>query len=297
MQRKPSDEEEDKISDKSLASTLCSAPLRRRKGAAMAAPRPAPQPPKRPKFAATPLSEQDRPSCLEQLPSTTQSWIPCLCAPAPFSLDNFFIAMSNMSIHPEYQSSTILRADILIDHELEEHAQASAEDALAIVALKGYSPVRRIRRRLLPKRPMDGPMEQECLFYASTTSTSDADSDARDGVVLLLPDFAQLERENKGILPYYHPQVFALAFRYLNQPLGDAPAQIRLDVVSLASSPLPSPLPPDHRIYRTSLILLQSLSAVGCGIDDGYQKRVNHDLLAGREEVQDLYAQLKVKYK
>jgi tRNASer (uridine44-2'-O)-methyltransferase len=235
------------------------------------------------------------PSTLPSLPSAL-CWLPTLSAPAPFSLANFCQAVELQTLHPEYNSSTILRADVLVDEDLEERAEQP------IVEMEGYGCVRRIRRKLQPKQTRDGSMEQECLFYRTAGREEDA-GDA-EGLVLLLPDFELLEKENGGLVPYYHPQLAALAFRYLPQSSlstssdSQPPsASIHLDVLALPSLPLPTPLPLDHRIYRTALALLKSLHSVACGLDEGYQKRVHHDLLAGKEEVQDLYHALKEKYR
>lgn len=236
------------------------------------------------------------PSTLPSLASSSTSWLSTITAAAPFSLANFEAALESQCTHPEYNSTTILRADVLLDEE-EEHLDASA-----VPSLQGYSCTRRIRRKLLPKQTRDSSMEQECIFYRS--NDGDDDAPGAEGLVLLLPDFKLLERDNAGVVPYYHPQLAALAFRYLppsaepSSSSADPPtATLRLDVLALPTAPLPTPLPLDHRIYRTALALLKSLHSVACGLDEGYQKRVHHDLLVGKEEVQDLYHVLKEKYR
>lgn len=132
-------------------------------------------------------------------------------------------------------------------------------------------------------------MEQECILAQR--------SNGQEGLVLLLPDFELLDQEAAGQLPYYHPQVAALAFRHIASKDGSTPATIRLDVAPLADQPLSRPVPQNHRIYRTALALLSSLYSVATGFDEGYQKRIHHDLLTGREEVQDLYRELKERYR
>lgn len=245
--------------------------------------------PARPRFVSLPVTSSDHPS----LPDANTGWLPTLSAVAPFSLAQFQEAMVMNTLHPEYSSSTILRADILVDQDLEEREEVAGPP------LEGYSCVRQIRRKLLPKQTRDGSMEQDCLFYR--TAGSEEDAPDAEGLVLLLPDFKLLEQDNGGVVPYYHPQLAALAFRYIppgSSTSAEPPsATIRLDVLALTSSPLPNPLPLDHRIYRTSLALLKGLHSVGCGLTEGYEKRVNHDLLAGKEEVQDLYHLLKEKYR
>ncbi|GAA6004975.1 hypothetical protein JCM10207_008467 [Rhodosporidiobolus poonsookiae] len=241
----------------------------------------------------------DAPHPLPRLPSRTASpldWLPVLSLPVPFSLDNFTNGILDLVHQPEHSSTTILRADILEDDD------APAPDAFP---LEGYRSTRRIRRRILPSRPQfDHAMEQECLFYERTVGDTPDDV---EGAVFLLPDFEQLKMEDPhGRLPYYHPQCHALAFRYLPASLSSstppAPA-LRIDLVPLPSpssspsQPAPAALKPTDRLYRTALALVKFSSKVCAGKADGWQKRVHHDLLAGKEQVQDLYQVLKDKYK
>ncbi|GAA5910825.1 hypothetical protein JCM5296_003380 [Sporobolomyces johnsonii] len=240
---------------------------------------------------------------LPPLASSSAPWIPVLAQPAAFPLDCFTQAMHQLVLYPEHSSSTILRADILrADHfDLDlvlDKGKAKASDVDPI-QLEGYTCTRRIRRRILPKRPQfDSAMEQDCLFYQRRRDDLDPLSeDSREGLVLLLPDFEQLREENpEGRLPYYHPQVGALAFRYLPPSPLSASATLRLDLLPLPTESLDSPLPPSHRLFRTALALLKFLAKICVGQLQGWEKRMHHDLLAGKEEVQDLYQVLKDKY-
>lgn len=224
---------------------------------------------------------------LPEIPNAVAAWIPVLSGSVEFSMKAFFrSALEHQIMHPEYASTVILRADILIDEEYE--AGTSSPDAYTV---QGYTTTRRVRRKIVPKQTRDCSMEQECIL------ASKGEGSSAEGLVLLLPDFRLLDKEANGQLPYYHPQVSALAFRYLAGKEPSDPATIRLDVAPLAARPLPRPVPPNHRVYRTALALLSSLYSVAMGFEEGYEKRIHHDLLTGREEVQDLYRELKERYR
>ena len=108
--------------------------------------------------------------------------------------------------------------------------------------------------------------------------------------------------DQTGSLPYYHPQVFHIAFRYFpSTPASDprdganaiSGARLQVEVVSFPSVPLD----PNSRIYRTCLALLETLHRYGWGAMTSYKKRVNHDCIIPREEYQDLYLHMREKYK
>lgn len=229
----------------------------------------------RPPFSASPLSA-DSPNAL---PSSSGPWQPILSSTATFSPESFTSATEHLVLHPEYNSSVILRADVLLDST---DGDGGDEDRDSAAALEGYTFVRRVRRRLLPNRTKDAAMEEECRFYEDA-----------DGARLLVLR-ADVEPLAERPLPYYYPHVASIAFRYL--PDGDA-ANVRIDYIALPDAPLPEPLPLDHRLYRTALGLLRQLCQVSSGLETGYTKRVHHDLLADRAAVQDLYLVLKEKYR
>ncbi|KAK4700309.1 tRNASer (uridine44-2'-O)-methyltransferase, partial [Phenoliferia sp. Uapishka_3] len=251
-------------------------------------------------FSATRPSSSSTPSPLPSLPSLGR-WQPILETTTTFSRAAFDEGLRHLVLHPEYNSSTILRADVLHDSEpntinTEELSAAEQEQSQREVEmeLEGYTWVRRVRRKILPNRKMDSPMEEECLFFAGVDVDGE---DVNECLLLLRPDLDLLVDAK---LPYYYPQVAAIAFRYCPSPPGVdhiTSAVVRIEFVSLPNAPLPEPVPLDHRLYRTALGLLKQLCQVSAGVEQGYVKRVNHDLLAGKEEVQDLYMVLKEKYR
>lgn len=94
-----------------------------------------------------------------------------------------------------------------------------------------------------------------------------------------------------GSLPYYHPPVSHLAFRYLST----TPPSIRIEVVLL--SPDDTPTDPGSRLYRTCLALLDALHRYGWGAVTNYKKRVQHDCVVPREAYQDLYLVMRERFK
>ena len=158
------------------------------------------------------------------------------------------------------------------------------------MAFTGYNIQEHTVRKILPARPFDPPLEQDCLFYTS--------EDSKDGLVVLLPRLAE---RTEAAVPYYHPKVAGLAFRYIGQP---DQAVLQLDLLPLEQ---PDPqkadsgqvyYPISSRVYRTALQLLGMLHKHGLGLSDPvqYTKRVHHDTIVPREEYQDLYMKLKQKY-
>ena len=90
-------------------------------------------------------------------------------------------------------------------------------------------------------------------------------------------------------LPYYHPRVSHLAFRYISS----GPASIRIEAIPLPDTPMDI----NSRLYRTCLALLETLHRYGWGVVTQYKKRVIHDRIVPREEYQDLYLILRERHK
>ena len=90
-------------------------------------------------------------------------------------------------------------------------------------------------------------------------------------------------------LPYYHPAVTHLAFRYI--PSADP-------LLRIEALPLPgTSTDPNSRLYRTCLALLETVHRYGWGAMTNYKKRVHHDVLVPREAYQDLYLVMRERHK
>ena len=96
-------------------------------------------------------------------------------------------------------------------------------------------------------------------------------------------------------MPYYHPTVSHLAFRFISSSSQDEPDEghLRIEVVPLPGTDLSL----GGRLYRTCLALLETLHRYGWGAQTHYQKRVLHDRLISREEYQDFYLIMRERHK
>ncbi|XP_006464036.1 hypothetical protein AGABI2DRAFT_209065 [Agaricus bisporus var. bisporus H97] len=212
---------------------------------------------------------------ISPLETGTDCFQPVLTCSADFPIELFESAISQLVHHPEYNSTLILRSEVL--SESRSIFPPETPD------FRGFSKVNYIHRRLLPRRPgRDGGLEQYCTFYSRMISEP---NDMPDTLVLtpIIPPGSQL--------PYYHPAVFHIAFRYLC--IADRPSTLRIEVLPLPGTPIDS----NSRLYRTCLALLETLHRYGWGAMVNYKKRVVHDHLVPREEYQDLYLVMRERHK
>ncbi|OBZ79249.1 tRNA (uracil-O(2)-)-methyltransferase [Grifola frondosa] len=227
----------------------------------------------RPRFCPSPCELKDKSLHPPLVSSDGQlAWEPLIWCPADFPSDLFEIAVSQLIHHPEYNSTLILRSETV--------AETSSHFPPAIPTLQGIHPIRNVRRKLLPRRPgRDSGLEQHCTLYASST-----EDDPSPLTLVLTPIL-----EASASLPYYHPAVSHLAFRYI---LAETPI-LRIEVVSFPSTPTGV----NSRLYRTCLALLETLHRYGWGAKTNYRKRVMHDCVIPREQYQDLYLVMRERHK
>lgn len=178
--------------------------------------------------------------------------------------------------HPEYNSTLILRSETI--------EESTNPEALSpeIPTLRGFASLWSVHRKLLPRRPgRDDAIEQHCTLYAAGTEGAEQ---TEPSVLVLTPI------TGAGLpLPYYHPRVSHLAFRYISSP---SPS-LQIEVVPLPDTPTDM----NSRLYRTCLALLETLHRYGWGAMTHYKKRVAHDCIIPREPYQDLYLVMREKYK
>jgi tRNASer (uridine44-2'-O)-methyltransferase len=208
------------------------------------------------------------------------------------------IAMLQLINHPEYNSTLILRSETVRDSSIAE------EVPVGVPEIVGFRSVRNIRRKLLARRPgRDPPIEQNCTLYIRCSKDSHCGDDERAGrgeedaerisCVILSPILKPGEA-----MPFYHPTVTHLAFRYIASDASGDNARLRIEVVPLPSTPsAPPPTDPNSRLYRTCLALLETVHRYGYGALTNYQKRVHHDCIVPREEYQDLYLVMRERHK
>ncbi|KAI0815244.1 DUF1613-domain-containing protein [Irpex lacteus] len=200
-------------------------------------------------------------------------WHPLIHCHAHFPVELFELAISELIHHPEYNSTLILRSETV--------SESDTDIPSAAPRLKEHIPLRTIHRKLLPRRPgRDAGLEQHCTMYASSSENEDKSMP----VVLVLTPIV-----NPGSsLPYYHPAVSHLAFRYIQ---GTSP-HLQIEVVPLPGTPIDV----SSRLYRTSLALLETLHRYGYGVMTKYKKRVIHDRLVPREIYQDVYLLMRERH-
>lgn len=186
--------------------------------------------------------------------------------------------------HPEYNSTIILRTEIISDEVLLHH---DFETSKWIPPVMDYSPTRNIHRKLLPRRPgRDDSLDQDCTFYVPITEPVSLPS-----LLVLTPRVPET-----GSLPYYHPAVAHLAFRYvaIESASGSSISHLVIEIDPLEKN---ASIGLETRIYRTCLSLLEALDRYGWGAMSNYQKRVIHDVLVPRNAYQDLYIIMKERHK
>lgn len=220
--------------------------------------------------------------------------------------------MSRSILHPERNSTLILRAEIVSETSLLASPPPLPPGSQAI---DGYLAYRQVHRRLLPRQPKrDSPLSQLCSFYRSypdpdqASSSSSPPDQGQSGIV----DYRCLV-EDASQVPFYHPAVQAVRFTYTPSPLNPS----IFPPTSSSSTPPFSPpsggtlqigfelfpsdegtiFTPSSKLYRTALRLLETLFKHGSGILNGYVKRVEHDVVVKRDSFQDLYLELKDKFR
>ena len=206
------------------------------------------------------------------------------------------------------------------DQDAEEVVEGdhSEQPRWTFIPPPGYRRARIIRRRILPRRPTrDASLEQDCIFYHSF---GDASSGER-GLLVMVPHV-----DVKENVPYYHPVLRKLAFRYSAPPLshgawkaaGESANALTYDqqpeirgTISVSILPFVDELAPmtpttaregqvlssdvlPNRTYRTCLHLLETLHKHGWGRLTGYQKRVVHDV---RRIICDMYISISFQSK
>jgi len=211
----------------------------------------------------------------------------------------FEVAISQLVHHPEYNSTLILRSETISDFSIDPEELQSKNFVAKIPQFDDLYPTRCIHRKLLPRRPArDSSLEQYCTLYTSFGLTGssfrsyEVEATFPTADTLVLTPITSSERP----LPYYHPRVHHLAFRYLE----DSSSTNETGILRIEVLPLPdveSPLDPNGRLYRTCLALLETLHRYGWGAMINYQKRVHHDVLISRERYQDLYLVMRERHK
>ena len=140
-----------------------------------------------------------------------------------FTLPIFLHVLKDLTLHPERNSSLILRADpIPLDTQSQiKSADVEDEEFEDWVKENGTERVDDIRVRLMPKQPKrDGKLDQRVLFYRSKEMNGHehdvtGDGGVERGVVVMIPLVKRVED-----ISFFHPPVRKLVFYYETQ-IGD----------------------------------------------------------------------------
>ncbi|KAJ8101228.1 hypothetical protein POJ06DRAFT_250827 [Lipomyces tetrasporus] len=240
--------------------------------------------------------------------TTDRLWRPVLqqngCVFKP--VEHFEVAMLNLIFHPNINSTSIMRADILYDSDVASRGDVAYhyEDVAAkekeiigeLERLGIFSPwsnqvgcvriKRRIVREIIPRnQDKDCSMRQSCLILLNDASSS----------ILFLPHGI----ESPESTPYYHPAVSGILLHYISMPLCNDCAGSDTKTLQLyyrLFSPSKESVTLPNRLQRTALRLLGTAHKHSLGVMNGYQKRVHHDVVVDKVSFQDTYVALKRKY-
>ena len=132
-------------------------------------------------------------------------------------------------------------------------------------------------RRIIPRIPRrDRGIDQDCIFLVDKRLEHNRDRAAHVCLVVLSPRMEVNPEDGKELpLPWYHPPVRHLGFRYVIKENGGA--ILRIEIIPLDSA---VQMDPTSRLYRTCLGLLETVFKYGKGKMTGYKKRVIHDVSA-----------------
>lgn len=147
------------------------------------------------------------------LPNLISPWT----TPCHFTLPTFLHVLKDLTLHPERNSSLILRADPIPLDTRSQIKSATEEDEGFEEWIKGEGMelVEEIRVRLMPKQPKrDGKLDQRVLFYRSKelNGHDEGIEKGEKGVVVMIPMVRDV-----GEIPYFHPPVKRLVFYYETQ--------------------------------------------------------------------------------
>ncbi|KAI9656674.1 MAG: tRNA(Ser) Um(44) 2'-O-methyltransferase [Alyxoria varia] len=279
-----------------------------------------------------------------------------ISTPCTFAPQTFLDVMLNLVKNPNITATHLFRADILYDSINDQsyvgNDLTSSYDPLNPCSLssfishmkqdlrprtidfESFALDRSVVREMVPRNPrIDKRLVQSCHFYEArkrrsafrnTDSAHSRDDDIVDKLVLYLPHV-----DKPQDMPWYHPSVKALAFRYTGRPRSkseqsqvsgacltnqdqDSEQDWFRGEMSIHIAPFKSRIHPENpsgleenpedsesdpnRLHRTLLRLLTTVKKHGTGREKGYEKRGRHDSVIPQKRFQDTYTRLKMTY-
>lgn len=220
--------------------------------------------------------------------------------PLTFYKRDFETAMLNFIKQPNINSTVILRADILINNEYDvktgilNHSNKfiipiTDEDGIQSVNVNDLKPrslivdlsleiSKQIVRRIIPRNPYkDAIINQTCLILHSKT-------DPETCLIVYIPHF-----DNISDCPFYIPKVSAVGILFYN-------GELSVHYLPFRGSNPRIFYDESERVVRTGYRLLQTAYKHSMGINQGYVKRVSHDVVVNKIDFQNNYISLKKKY-
>lgn len=208
-----------------------------------------------------------------------------------FKPETFDRTMLNLVLNPNINSSWLFRADILYDSdEGADQSLQSAQDAdgasitRVVHDITDIALQKTLVRKLIPRNTSrDAPLEQTCTFHRT-----EAEDGTVRSLVLYFPHASTADE-----LPFYHPKVQGIAhFHEWDPSTGTG----RISVSFLPYTGSGAQDFKGKKLRRVAYHLLEVVHKHGHSTEQGYVKRVHHDVLVPQSRVQDRYQKLKDKY-
>lgn len=218
---------------------------------------------------------------------------PNLTAPHISRAELSYQSFNDATFNPDAKSSNDLASIV-------KHLRPECRPILVEGGVQGYTLEWTVVRKLIPRNPnLDGTMMQTCHLFTSEDDITITDSDGKAEVVKAKRDLVVYipHVDNPDDIPYYHPKVRGLGMLYTYIQDHDPNTSFLQEpgVLSIHYDLFPSQ-PPDNRLERTALKLLEIIHKHSRGRAAGYKKRVHHDQIIPQKPFQDAYAYLKGKY-
>lgn len=254
------------------------------------------------------LKTEEMPNIRDEESKLGPEWCGIFETDVSFKLHHFIAAMTNLIKEPNINSTVILRADILKEykylynsnsneptvseyinpdpefHISEENGTVLTKDLSDLEIHNSplsdqYKPSLQIVRRIIPRNPSkDYIINQTCLILNNASDNST--------LVIYTPHIDKPED-----VPFYLPPVKSIGILYQNGKLSIHYLPFEQQTLNYLKT-----MEPTERPIRIAYRLLNTARKHSTGVMNGYQKRVNHDLVVSKTAFQDRYISLKQKY-
>ncbi|KAI8802991.1 hypothetical protein BJ742DRAFT_909489 [Cladochytrium replicatum] len=193
----------------------------------------------------------------------------------------FWAAIDIWTAEPNIVVKHIRRAEITSDISI-------SDTFSSIPNLPTWAPptaFRWVRRKLIPVQTQKDRVLDQDIFYVRDELSGECRAlhvplnDARTG-----------EEADPNQLPYYMPKVAQIAYVYL--PRTDQEPNLSIQLLPFDSVPIPN----DSRSTKIFTAQIHHLQKFALGTQNGYKKRVHHDLVVPKIDFQNLYDDLKSRH-